>query len=158
MKFPWLKWTWVNPNYMERMPLIPRNQWFNVYLHRYANGESLACGLHDHPWHCVSIRLKGWITELKFMSDPRPFPRWATVTTGDGERMIYERAYRTSVSRPVPRVCFRKADEPHAISFTSPGAMTLFITGPYFREWGFWTGAGSEGWQHNSRCKERLNV
>lgn len=37
-----------NP-YMKRWWLIPRNKWFNIYLHQFMRDDDDRA-LHDHPW------------------------------------------------------------------------------------------------------------
>lgn len=44
--------------YMERWWLIPRNRFFNIYLHRFWRSDDDRA-LHDHPWVNLSILLKG---------------------------------------------------------------------------------------------------
>ena len=44
-----------NP-YLLRWWLIPRNRWFNVYLHQFKRSDDDRA-LHDHPWINASIVL-----------------------------------------------------------------------------------------------------
>ena len=52
--------------YLTRWHVLPRNKWFNIYLHRFIHGDDDRA-LHDHPWHSASLILDGrWITDLEF--------------------------------------------------------------------------------------------
>ena len=44
----------IGTNYLERWHLIPRNRFFNVYLHKFSGPDSCR-ELHDHPWWNLSI-------------------------------------------------------------------------------------------------------
>ena len=44
--------------YLKRWFILPRNRWFNIYLHHFHRSDDDQA-LHDHPWASVSILLKG---------------------------------------------------------------------------------------------------
>jgi hypothetical protein len=44
--------------YMLRWWVIPRNRWFNIYLHRFLHDDEDRA-LHDHPWVSCSYILWG---------------------------------------------------------------------------------------------------
>ena len=48
---------WDDP-YLLRWWLIPRNRWFNVYLHLFLRSDDDRA-LHDHPWFNLSFLLEG---------------------------------------------------------------------------------------------------
>lgn len=48
--------------YLLRWFLIPRNRWFNIYLHKFCRDDDDRA-LHDHPWWFVSIMLQGSYVE-----------------------------------------------------------------------------------------------
>src|SRR5258708_303359 len=48
--------------YMERWWVIPRNRFFNIYLHHFLRSDDDRA-LHDHPWLNASILLQGKYTE-----------------------------------------------------------------------------------------------
>ncbi len=108
-----------NP-YLLRWWLIPRNRWFNVYLHNMLRDDDPRA-LHDHPWWNVSIVLKGGYLEWRQDANVR----WR----GPGS------------------VVFRRATTAHRLTLGSSGApsWSLFITGPKVREWGFHC---PKGWRH----------
>ena len=106
----------INDKYMSRWFLIPKNRFFNIYLHKFVGSDNDRA-LHDHPWWSVSFLLKGElievlketpvIKELRFISKWRPYVRPAIMA--------------------------------HRMVLVGTEAWTLFITGPKIREWGFWT-------------------
>lgn len=106
--------------YMRRWWLIPRNRWFNVYLHEFLNSDDPRAR-HDHPWWNCSIVFKGGY--------------WEDTPTG--------RFWRGRGS-----IVFRKATALHILELDKkrePSAWTLFLTGPVVREWGF---VCPRGWRH----------
>lgn len=110
--------------YLRRWWVIPRNRWFNVYLHNIIRSDDDRA-LHDHPWWNVSIILRGGYIEV--------LPtRGATVTTK---------------WRAPGCLVLRGPLSPHrlVISPFSEPVWTLFITGPRLRDWGFWC---PNGWIH----------
>jgi hypothetical protein len=49
--------------YLLRWYLIPRNRFFNVYLHKIVRSDDDRA-LHDHPWWWLSVMLKGRYAEV----------------------------------------------------------------------------------------------
>ncbi|MCO5085131.1 MAG: hypothetical protein M9939_26355 [Mesorhizobium sp.] len=108
--------------YMRRWWLIPRNRWFNIYLHHFMRSDDDRA-LHDHPWWNVSILLEGSYTKH-------------TIEAGGVNR----RTIRTAGDwKP------RTAASAHRIELHAGPCWTLFITGPRIREWGFHC---PQGWRH----------
>lgn len=104
--------------YLRRWWLIPRNRFFNIYLHNIcADDDDRA--LHDHMYENVSVVLKGRYREI----------------LSDGTSRI--------VRRFIPR--FRLAETAHRIELIDGPVWTLFICGPRRREWGF---ICPKGWRH----------
>ena len=106
----------INKDYLSRWHLIPKNRFFNIYLHKFVGSDNDRA-LHDHPWWSVSFLLKGELIEvlketpltkeLRFIGKYRPY--------------------------------LRPAELAHRMVLIGDEAWTLFITGPKIREWGFWT-------------------
>lgn len=119
-----------NP-YMERWHLIPRNKWFNIYLHKISRSDDDRA-LHDHRADNLSIILKGSYLEhtYSFWDTQRLFHFGYTSQTHD----IYKPG----------RIRYRKAEEPHRLELlmNTEGkevpVWTLWIKFPERREWGFW--------------------
>lgn len=100
----------IGDNYLRRWWVIPRNPFCSVYLHEILHSDDDGA-LHDHPWDNTSILLSGSYTEH----------------TPAG-----------SFGRKAGDVVDRKAEDSHRLELDEGGrAVTLFITGPRRREWGF---------------------
>lgn len=93
--------------YLARWYLIPRNKWFNIYLHHFQRSDDDRA-LHDHPWWNLSILLRGSYTEQ-------------TINAG-GVNVL--------VIRSAGDFKFRYASEAHRIELHDGPCWTLFITGP----------------------------
>lgn len=111
--------------YLQRWYLIPRNRILNIYLHRFLASDDPT--LHDHPWPFLSWILARGYAEI----------------TPTGCR----RRRRGSVA-------MRGADHRHRIVLPRDNSgreipcLTLVVTGPHVRDWGFWcptTGSGPGG-------------
>jgi hypothetical protein len=114
----------IGNDYLLRWWLIPRNRWFNVYLHQFRRSDDDRA-LHDHPWWNVSIVLSGCYDEV----------------TPTGTRR-----------RGAGSIVFRNATARHRLELPIIGGgitytWTLFITGPRVREWGFWCPQGFIHWR-----------
>lgn len=126
--------------YMHRWHVIPRNPIFNVYLHHFMRSDDDRA-LHDHPWWNASWLLQGRYKEVVPMS-------------GEPDDSLHVTRYREAGD-----FAFRRASAAHRVELHRemwtlpwPGSReipcwTLFITGPRFREWGFWC---PKGWRHHS--------
>tara|TARA_R110002074_G_scaffold392513_2_gene578095 strand:- start:1002 stop:1439 length:438 start_codon:yes stop_codon:yes gene_type:complete len=118
----------IGVNYLERWHVIPRNRFFNIYLHHFIGSDDDRA-LHDHPFASVSFLLKGHLLEIYESS------QW----TLHGEKLPFED------TRVVPRFwpVFRWAKHKHRLILDGGPAWTLFITGPRFRkDWYFWCKSG----------------
>lgn len=112
--------------YLRRWWIVPRNRWFNIYLHQILKSDDDRA-LHDHPWWNVSfILLGGYI----------------------------EHTPRGKHNRKVGSVVFRKATAAHRLEIKTTPAWTLFITGPRIRQWGFHCPKGWVHWRDFVGVKE----
>lgn len=109
--------------YLNRWWLIPRNRWFNVYLHEFL-GSDEDRALHDHPWFNLSILLFGQYTEV-------------TIQNGGTEKRVVRRAGALKLRSPWAA---------HRIEIAQP-CWTLFLTGPVVRTWGFHCRKGFVPWK-----------
>jgi hypothetical protein len=104
--------------YMLRWFVIPRNPWFNIYLHKFVRDDDDRA-FHDHPWRSSAIVLRGAYIE----HDHR------------GRRIYFAGAVR-----------IRSATYCHRVELIDgKPCWTLFFTGPRLREWGFHC---PQGWRH----------
>lgn len=115
------------PPYLLRWYVIPRNPWFNIYLHKFLRDDDDRA-LHDHPWWFVSLMVWGMYVEVTdegrtVRSAPEPW-RWFW-----GDRPL---VFRASTWRH--RVELIKA----GTNRTPIPCWTLIITGRRTRLWGFW--------------------
>lgn len=111
-------------SYMWRWWLIPRNRFFNIYLHHFLRSDDDRA-LHDHPWWNLSILLDGRYVEH-------------TIDAGGINRHTERRAGEWK---------FRRAEAAHRIELVDGPCWTLFITGPRLRDWGFHCRKGWVRWQ-----------
>lgn len=110
--------------YMLRWYVIPRNRWFNIYLHRVCKSDDDRA-LHDHPWASLSIILRGSYWEI---TEVDGVDCWTKYRRG---RFIYR-------SSTYSHRLFLTDDKP---------CWTLFITGKRVRDWGFYCPKGWVPWQ-----------
>lgn len=109
----------IGGDYLWRWYLIPRNRFFNVYLHRFGRSDDDRA-LHDHPWYSVSLLLKGEMIEHSFKR-VRHIPRWLPI--------------------------FRTAKFAHRLELVKGPVWTVFITGPRVRSWGFYCPKSWRHWR-----------
>lgn len=108
----------IGDNYLRRWWVIPRNQFCNVYLHEIRKSDDDRA-LHDHPWPYRSLILEGSYEEY---TPEGMFIR----TAGD--------------------VIEHEATDLHRLAIAGGGrVISVFMTGPVIREWGF---ACPKGWVH----------
>lgn len=138
MKQSWLKgWLSGKPHfiiggednpYLYRWYVLPRNRFFNVYLHKFLRDDEDRA-LHDHPWWFISVMLKGGYWELI------------------GKGAIFQ------IKRKALSIAFRRATHRHRVvlfrdrELKSMPCWTLVITGRVSRAWGFWCLQGFVKWQ-----------
>lgn len=128
-----------NP-YLLRWWLIPRNRWFNVYLHQFKRSDDDRA-LHDHPWINASIVLTSpGYTEVSPLC-PREMKRSAGVFTTMVKR----------TARPAGSIVVRRATAAHRLELhrDSGGEISiwsLFLTLRVKRTWGFWCPKGWRKW------------
>lgn len=104
--------------YLLRWWVLPRNRFFNVYLHNFCRSDDDRA-LHDHPWFNASILLAGEYVEH-------------TISAGG----IHHRTTRVAGQRS--GWCLRPSGKlAHRVELRHGHCWTLFITGPVYRAWGF---------------------
>jgi len=109
----------IGGNYLHRWYVIPRNRWFNIYLHKFGCSDDDRA-LHCHPWFSVSFLLKGQMVEH----------------SNKGVK---------SIKRFLP--IFRTAKFAHRLELVEGPVWTVFITGPNIRQWGFHCPNGWKHWK-----------
>lgn len=110
----------IGDNYLRRWWVVPRNEWCNVYLHEFRRSDEDRA-LHDHPWANTSFLISGSYIEH----------------TPDGQLL---RKPGALVERPATAL--------HRIELIDGArAISLFVTGPKVRDWGFACPKGWVPWQ-----------
>jgi hypothetical protein len=125
--------------YMERWWLIPRNRFFNIYLHHIRHSDDNRA-LHDHPWWSLSIMLQGRLHE-NYVNRPGAFGFDGWKRT----RLLTQGSVVWRSSRFAHRLILLH----HMAAWHGgiPSVWTLFITGPRIRDWGFICPKGWVPWQ-----------
>ena len=95
--------------YLHRRYIIPRNRFFNIYLHHFLASDEDAA-LHCHPWWSFGVLLKGQYLEY----------------TQTGNKVFSAGTCK-----------LRGPDYFHRVELIDGPVWTLFITGPKMQEWGF---------------------
>ena len=117
--------------YMLRWYVIPKNRYFNIYLHKVLRDDDDRA-LHDHPWFNLSIILRGGYIE--YLSDRRP-----------------------KVRRP-GQIIFRRPERAHRLALRAGRpSWSLFLTGPHRRTWGFYCPKGWVPWKEFVDLREGGN-
>ena len=109
----------INGKYLKRWWLVPRNRFFNVYLHCFGESDDDRA-LHDHPWWSLSFLLKGELLE-HHLNGKRHIQRFTPI--------------------------LRSAKFAHRLELIKGPAWTIFITGPKVRDWGFYCPKGWRHWK-----------
>lgn len=109
----------IGDNYLRRWWVIPRNEGCNIYLHEINNSDDDRA-LHDHPWDNTSMLIDGSYIEHT--------PEGAFI-------------------REAGSIVSRRATDAHRLEIPEGGrAVSLFMTGPKVREWGFHCPKGWRLW------------
>jgi hypothetical protein len=118
----------IGDDYLRRWWIVPRNEYLNVYLHDIRKSDDDRA-FHDHPWSNVSNLISGRYIEH----------------TPEGKLL---RVAGDVVERPATAL--------HRLEVI-PGerVISLFVTGPKVREWGF---ACEQGWVHWQDFVSRENT
>lgn len=132
-----------NP-YMLRWYVIPRNRFLNIYLHRFLQ-DDLDRAPHDHPWVNLTYMIEGRYYEQTFdvpyakvlisEAEKNGLP---SLTFAVRPKILVKRVDKGSLTvRLNPRKAHRII---LSIDQMAPDELplTLFVTGPIIRNWGFW--------------------
>lgn len=127
----------IGDRYLERHFIIPRNRFFNIYLHRINKSDDDRA-LHDHPWINISLIIDGSYIEHR-------------IAAGGCEY---------AVQRNSGDIVFRRAITAHRLEVrNNQSAISLFITGPKIHNWGFHCPkAGWVRWQDFVSSDDHGNV
>lgn len=133
----------IGENYLTRYFIVPRNKFLNIYLHKYTGSDDDRA-LHDHPWWSISFNIAGRLGEVRELVVQNDYG-WAE--TREVERSI------------VPWFPILRAPEQmHRMTLRTPTAWTIFITGPYLRDWGFRQHDEEGGWLYWETFIEKFGL
>lgn len=131
----------LGPPQTLRWHAIPRNKLFNIYIHKWVGSDDDRA-LHDHPYHNASILISGEYIEV----------------VREGEKDVGHK-------RLEGHFYVRRATAGHRVALEMAGwgappeneplynqVITLFITGPRFRDWGFLC---PKGWVHEDVYRDK---
>lgn len=125
--------------YLDRWHIV-RTPFFRVYLHRFRRPDQ-DWELHDHPFAFVSVGLRGMYDEEVGFDGSLHLPRPGQPSQRQ-RKVIYRRA---SLPHRIMRLwgyyVNGEANE-HWGPLRPPKPVTLVITGPKFRSWGFFCDDG----------------
>jgi hypothetical protein len=108
----------IGDNYLRRWWVVPRNKNVNIYLHEINKSDDDRA-FHDHPWVNTSFLIRGSYIEH----------------TPEG---VFQRNAGDIIERPATAL--------HRLEVVDNArVISLFITGPIVREWGF---DCPQGWRH----------
>lgn len=161
--------------YMRRWWLIPRNRFFNIYLHNILRSDDDRA-LHDHPWRWCSILLRGAYFEITRLAEGKDFMidtngefvdvldqysadehtiQWVP----DGTVEVMHDALLMPGKGLTPIIMRKRRYSAGSIRIRSPltahrlevdtkagSCWTIFITGPSRRVWGFHCPKGWVPW------------
>lgn len=117
----------IGPGYIDRWFLVPRSEGGNSYLHRMMRSDDDRA-LHDHPWDNTSIIIAGGFREI--------------VPANDGTDRLVQ------IERKPGDIVHRKATDRHRLEIDQGcQSISLFLTGPKLRDWGFWCGQRFVPWR-----------
>jgi len=119
-----------NP-YLLRWWLIPRNRFFNVYLHKFMRSDDDRAE-HTHPWAFNA----SWLLSGEY----------------------WEWAHGIPSMRRAGQVKFRWGASQHRIELTNGPCWTLFFTGPVVRQWGFICPQGFVHWRKFTAPHDRGQI
>lgn len=113
-----------DPPYMKRWWVVPRNRFLNIYLHEVGQDDDDRA-LHDHPWYNMSYIVSG----------------------GYMEHTIKDGGVQVRTAREAGAFKFRRATAAHRLELLHSSTVSVFITGPRIRTWGFHCPKGWVRWK-----------
>ena len=116
--------------YLRRWWVIPRNSYFNIYLHNMLRDDDEI--LHDHMYASLSVCLGGRLLE-RYKENPE-------ATRFHEPSLVHSRDVVQGT------ISIRSSIMAHQLIVVEP-AWTIFITGPRIKEWGFFCPKGKRHWK-----------
>lgn len=118
---------------------VIRSKWFNVFLHQFLRSDR--DDLHDHPWHFATYLVRGAYSEVKWNEKIKG----VEYTYRQNQDTYCEVVDGYTGRARFNTLVFRKATDQHQVVVFQDlkeaekhlAPLTLFVSGPTFREWGF---------------------
>lgn len=126
----------VDNPYLMRYWLIPRNRFFNIYVHQFRRSDDDRA-LHCHPW----LFNASWIIQGEYT-----------------EHTIAEGGVANAALRKAGAWKFRWGRAPHRVELHAGWCWTVFVTGPVVRMWGFHCPRGWVPWQQFVSARDKGSV
>lgn len=126
--------------YLRRWWVIPRNRFFNVYLHNMLRDDDAV--LHDHMYVSLSLVLTDGLEEVWCRNPANRRYREHHYDYSRGDVYDYLTQRRTVCGGDL---VWRSSRMAHQL-IVRQEAWTLFVTGPRIKEWGFWCPRGFRHW------------
>lgn len=130
-----------NDTYLRRWWLIPRNNWFNIYLHNMILDDDAT--LHDHPYWSLSLVLTDGLDENYVKRPDKIWSNQDLYKIVDGRFVMEYAAQSRRIS--AGDLVWRGKHFAHQL-IVRHDAWTIFITGPRVKAWGFWCPRGFRKW------------
>lgn len=150
--------------YLRRHWLLPRNRFFNVYVHEFLRSDDDRA-LHCHPW----VFNASWLIEGEYVEHTIREGGVHVATTrraGDfklrwgGAPHRVELLPQVAPEHPSHWICGHPACEQCSTpTYPIPApCWTVFITGPRVREWGFHCPKGWVPWQEFTDARDAGSI
>lgn len=128
--------------YLIRYYLI-KSRWINVFIHQFLRSDR--DDLHDHPWHFATYLVRGAYTERRWREDARSIEATRRVNKPCKIALIPSLCF-VGCGVALNRLVFRRATDQHQVVVDQElkeydldlAPLTICVTGPTVREWGFW--------------------
>ncbi len=141
------------PIYMKRWYVIPKNWFFNIYLHHFMHSDDERA-LHTHPWFNCSILIHGdyieWMRAGYLTisgTGANPIAKQINGAIRRRQGFIYFRPpWRAHRVELIKKIISDDDGASTPITITK-GVITIFITGPIVQRWGFLCPQGFRHWK-----------
>lgn len=138
--YVWSTGYWLQPGYIKRWHLIPRNTWRNVYLHKIVGPDNEPYP-HDHPWAFTSLILSGGYIEELYDFTPATASKDCRMIDHAWENERYYKLYAwPSIHiHEKGHVVRRRSWHAHRIiNLVTKPTWTVILTGETKGQWGFY--------------------
>lgn len=129
----------IGSHKMLRWCIIPNTRFLAIYLHKHQSNDPRTP--HDHPADNISIRLRGELFEYR-PTRPRYPENLDSATHGNVTVYFMKDGSAIEGLRPMPRIAFRRAEDPHRLECSGVACWTIWIRFRVRRPWGYFEPSG----------------